>query len=216
MTTSSPNTHESLSAPTGHRPACVNRRCPLTRRRSAYFAIQEWVEADTGLPYFSAIFDPHITDYYCWTIPKNGCLVVGAALHPQNEAAGKFELLKEKLKAYGFRLGKTVRREGAFLLRSVNLRQLSTGTRRIALLGEAGGWISPSSAEGLSYAFHSALALAEALKAGPENFEKRYSRQMRPLRWILLLKNWKSRLIFNPKLRSLAMRSGLRSMEVYH
>ena len=82
-------------------------------------------------------------------------------------------------------------------------------------LGEAGGWISPSSAEGLSYAFRSALALAEAIKEGLAGFEKRYSRNMRSLRWNLLLKICKSRLLFDPRLRSMAMRSGLCSMEVY-
>ncbi|MBT8406548.1 MAG: FAD-dependent monooxygenase, partial [Deltaproteobacteria bacterium] len=44
-----------------------------------YFAIQEWVEADSNLPYFSSFFDPEITDYYCWTIPKGDHLIIGAA-----------------------------------------------------------------------------------------------------------------------------------------
>jgi flavin-dependent dehydrogenase len=43
----------------------------------------------------------------------------------------------------------------------------------IALIGEAAGWISPSPAEGLSYAFSSALLVAESLKDGPENFQKK-------------------------------------------
>lgn len=154
---------------------------------TAYFAIQEWVEADASFPYFSAIFDPEITDYYCWTIPKGGQLVVGAALHPKDETSEKFDLLKEKLKGYGFQLGANVRREGTFLLRPTKRQQLSTGAKGIAFLGEAGGWISPSSAEGLSYAFRSALALAEALEEKSTDFEGRYCRKMRSLRWNLLL-----------------------------
>jgi len=181
-----------------------------------YLAIQEWVEADASLPYFSALFDPEITDYYCWTIPKNGQLIVGAALHPRDETSDKFDRLKGKLGAFGFRLGKTLRREGTFLLRPTTTRQLSTGTKGIALLGEAGGWISPSSAEGLSYAFRSGLLLAEALQAGLDGFERRYARAMRQLRWNLLLKSWKSRFLFSPVLRNAAMKSGLQSMEVPH
>jgi hypothetical protein len=82
-----------------------------------YLAIQEWIEADASLPYFSALFDPEITDYYCWTIPKGGQLIVGAALQPRDETSDKFDRLKGKLGEFGFRLGNTVRREGTFLLR---------------------------------------------------------------------------------------------------
>ena len=181
----------------------------------AYFAVQEWVETDAALPYFSAIFDPEITDYYGWTIPKNKHLLVGAALRPKDETSGKFDLFKQKLKAWGFRLGNTVRREGTFLLRPTRLGQLAAGAPGVALVGEAGGWISPSSAEGFSYAFASAIALADAIKQGRDGFEKRYARRMRAIRWNLALKTWKSRLLFQPQLRNIAMRSGLQSLDVY-
>ncbi len=95
------------------------------------------------------------------------------------------------------------------------MQQLSTGTKGIALLGEAAGWISPSSAEGLSYAFRSALMLAEALRATPNNFEKRYYQKARGLRRNIFFKNVKSHFIFNPKLRKAVMRSGLQNMEIY-
>jgi flavin-dependent dehydrogenase len=181
-----------------------------------YFAIQEWVQAEGNLPYFSSFFDPEITDYYCWTIPKGSFMIIGAALRPKERTSEKFELLKRKLRDHGFHFGKTVRREGAYILRPLRMQQLSTGTKRIALLGEAAGWISPSSAEGLSYAFRSALMLAEALRATPNNFEKRYYQKARGLRRNIFFKNVKSHFIFNPKLRKAVMRSGLQSMEVYN
>lgn len=180
-----------------------------------YFAIQEWVEGDNNFPYFTSLFNRAITDYYCWTIPKGDHLVIGAAFHPKQRASEKFKLLKKKLSSYGFEFGKTVWREGTFLLRPVKTQQLSTGTKGIALLGEAGGWISPSSAEGLSYAFKSALVLAEALQTTPDGFEKRYDEQMRALRRNIYLKNVKSHFIFNPKLRKAVMRSGLQSMKMH-
>ena len=179
-----------------------------------YFAIQEWVEGDNNFPYFTSLFDRTITDYYCWTIPKGDLLVIGAAFHPKQRASEKFKLLKKKLGSLGFEFGKTVWREGAFLLRPVKTQQLSTGTKGIALLGEAGGWISPSSAEGLSYAFRSALALAGALHTTPDGFEKRYDEKMRTLRRNIFMKNWKSHFIFNPNLRKAVMRSGLQSMKM--
>lgn len=180
-----------------------------------YFAIQEWVEGDRNFPYFTSLFDQEITDYYSWTIPKGDYLIIGAALPPKQKTSEKFKLLKSKLRRYGFQFGKTVWREGAFILRPVETKQLSTGKKGIALLGEAAGWISPSSAEGLSYAFRSALILAEALHKTPDGFEKRYYESTRALRRNIFLKNLKSHFIFNPTLRNAVMRSGLKSMEVY-
>jgi len=180
-----------------------------------YFAIQEWVEASASVPYFSSIFDPEITDYYCWTIPKGSCLVIGAALRPRDRTMEKFQLLKKKLKDRGFRFGKTLWREGAFVLRPRTPRQLCTGAGPVILLGEAGGWISPSSAEGLSYAFRSACVLAEALHAGLENVERRYQTATSALRRNILLKDLKSRVVFNPPLRRIIMRLGLQSMAIY-
>jgi geranylgeranyl reductase len=180
-----------------------------------YFAIQEWVEGDNNFPYFTSLFDRAITDYYCWTIPKGDYLIIGGAFHPKGRTAEKFKLLKKRISSFGFEFGKTVRREGAFILRPVKLQQLSTGAKGIALLGEAGGWISPSSAEGLSYALRSALALAEALQKTPDGFEKRYAEKMRALRRNVVLKNLKSHFIFYPKLRKAVMKSGLQSMKIH-
>lgn len=180
-----------------------------------YFAIQEWVEGNNNFPYFTSLFDREITDYYCWTIPKGNYLIIGGAFHHKEKTAEKFKLLKKKLRHYGFEFGKTVRREGAVMLRPMKAQQLSTGAKGIALLGEAGGWISPSSAEGLSYALRSALVLAETLQTTPDGFEKRYVEKMRALRRNIWLKNLKSHFIFNPRLRQAVMRSGLQSMKIH-
>ena len=187
-------------------------RLPVPKK---YFAIQEWVEGGKNFPYFTSLFDQEITDYYCWTIPKGDFLIIGAALHPKQKTSEKFNLLKSKLKRHGFEFGKTVWREGAFILRPVKTKQLFTGRKGVALLGEAAGWISPSSAEGLSYAFKSALLLAEALRTNSDGFEKRYHEKTKELRRNIFLKNLKSRFIFNPNLRKAVMRSNLQSMKMY-
>ncbi len=122
--------------------------------------------------------------------------------------------LKAGLREYGIHYGKTVFREGTLILRPVNQNQIFTGANGIALLGEAAGWISPSSAEGFSYALKSALNLADALGDSPDGFERRYSHNSRQLRRNILLKNLKARVIFNPILRRLIMRWGIQSIEV--
>ena len=179
-----------------------------------YVAIQEWVERKNDFPYFTSIFDRNITDYYCWTIPKGNYLLIGAALPPKENPAEKFARLKAKLSTYGMNFGKTVFKEGSLILRPVKQNQLFTAKKGIALLGEAAGWISPSSAEGLSYAFRSALMLADALRSAPEGFETRYHEKTRQLRRNIFFKNLKSIVIFNPILRKVVMNTGLQSITV--
>jgi flavin-dependent dehydrogenase len=179
-----------------------------------YVAIQEWVERKNDFPYFTSIFDRSITDYYCWTIPKGNYLLIGAALPYKRKAAERFALLKATLSRCGIKFGKTVFREGTLILRPVRQNQLFTGRQGIALLGEAAGWISPSSAEGFSYAFKSALMLADALGSSPEGFEKRYYEKTAKLRKNIFLKNLKSCVIFNPLLRKWIMNCGLQSITI--
>lgn len=194
----------------------VRRAMPAAARKPpAYVAIQEWVECPSTPPYFSALFDPAISDYYCWTIPKEDRLLVGAALPRGHGAAERFALLKTKLAGLGFRLGRTVRREGGLLRRPRSMADLASADGRVALVGEAGGWISPSSAEGLSYAMRTALALAEALEPGLDGCGPRYRRGLRGLAWNIFLKSLKARCIFSPPLRRLALGSGLHSLTVY-
>jgi flavin-dependent dehydrogenase len=180
-----------------------------------YIAIQEWVETESPMPYYSSLFDPALTDFYCWTIPKDGCLIIGAALNPRDKTAEKFERLKSLLAGFGFRTGKTVWREGAYSLRPLNTAQVCTGGAGIALIGEAPGWISPSSAEGLSYAFRSAILLADAMNGSLHGFEKRYRDSARALRLNIFIKNLKSCFVYNPVLRRLVMKSGLQASDLH-
>ena len=179
-----------------------------------YVAIQEWFEDRSQSPFFSALFDRETTDFYSWTIPKDGALLLGAALRPGSDAAAKFGRLKEKLAPWGIRLGKPIRREGAMILRPTSTRQICTGAGGIALVGEAAGFISPSSCEGLSYAFRSAEALAESLLPGIEGFEARYAKSTRDLRTNILIKNIKSPFMYNSLLRHTVMKAGVSSLNV--
>ena len=179
-----------------------------------YIAVQEWIETDGAVPYFSTFFDPTITDFYGWTIPKGNFILVGAALPPRKDVVKKFNRLKQGLIRQGLLLGKTIAREGAVINRPTNLNQIYTGADGVALLGEAAGWISPSSAEGFSYAFRSARCLSQALKDGLAGFHKRYARTTRKLRLNIVLKNLKSPLMYNNLFRKVILRSGINSVNV--
>jgi len=179
-----------------------------------YISIQEWFKVDNALPYFSSIFDGEITDFYSWTIPKEDCLLVGTAIPYREDAWKKFNLLKEKLTNYGYKLVDSVKTKGAFIYRPVRLDQICTGGGRVALIGEAAGWISPSSAEGMSYSMRSALALAQSLESGLEAFAGEYKKNTASLKRNILIKNLKSPFMYNTILRKIVMKSGLLSMDI--
>ena len=187
---------------------------PDTPWPKRYAAIQEWFACPQALPYFCAIFDPGVTDFYAWTIPKEEGLLLGAALEPVAGAAERFERLKARLAEFGFRFDRRLRRHGGLLLRPTRVGQICTGGAGIALIGEAAGWISPSSAEGISYAFRSAIALADAVRARPGDVLSAYRRNTASLRLNILAKNLKSPFMYNSVLRDLVLRSGVGSMEV--
>jgi flavin-dependent dehydrogenase len=179
-----------------------------------YVTIQEWFEASETQNYYGAIFDEEITDFYSWTIPKEDRIILGTALSPGDDLHCRFELLKKKLLDYGYRFDKALQRNGAYMYRPVRRKQICTGGGRIALVGEAAGLISPSSAEGISYAFKSALALAQALEQDAGNHAALYSKNLKPLIRNIVLKNLKCPAMYNKFLRRCVMKSGLMSIDI--
>lgn len=160
-----------------------------------YVAIQEWYENTGGLDYYAAIVDEQATDFYSWLIPKENAIILGGAFR-QDKSLGSpndcFLRLKERLTERGLIFGKRLHREGCELIRPLNNR-IMTGNRKIALLGEAAGFISPSSAEGFSYAFRSAMALATAIKRrGIDNFAGQYAAACQPLKGNIFIRNIKA------------------------
>ncbi len=192
----------------------VRRLCRDAPAIAGYVAVQEWREVRRTEPYFGAVFDPAATDFYAWTIPKGDYLLVGAALPPGRDARARFERLLGALDRAGFELGRRVRGEGARLCRPRHPGQLYLGRGRVALIGEAAGWISPSSAEGMSYAFASARLFGRSLRWGLAGAVGRYRRAAWSLAATLLAKNLKSRVMYSPPLRGAILATGLGSVDV--
>ncbi|MFZ5944709.1 MAG: FAD-binding protein [Bacillota bacterium] len=177
-----------------------------------YISIQEWFESAEYIPYFTAIFDEEISDFYSWIIPKENHILLGAALNPRDNSRQKYDLLKTKLTKLGFDFKRKIKTEGAYIFRPRQISQLYPGKGNVVLAGEAAGAISPSSAEGFSYAFKSSLYLAQSLEEGIDGFLERYNTRLTKIKLNLLVKNLKSPAMYNPFLRKLAMKSGLQSI----
>lgn len=187
---------------------------PFAREPATYLAIQEWFEASRADPCYTALFDPTVTDFYAWAIPKGDRIVVGAALRPGPGASARFGALLAALPRLGVRLGRSFGREGTLLHRPRRAGEIVTAGAHVALVGEAAGFVSPSSAEGVSYALRSARALARALGPGLEGWQPRYARETASLRWNVRVKALKSPVLYVPLLRRAVIASGARAIEV--
>ncbi|MCF0134997.1 MAG: FAD-dependent monooxygenase [Lachnospiraceae bacterium] len=201
------------------------------RDPAVYVSLQEWYDADRHLPYYMALFDRKVTDYYGWVIPKEGPngpqILVGAAM-PQKGLAKKdaherFKQLKLDLTEMGMDLSKPVGRMGAVNLRPKAWGSVWTGEGRVFLCGEAAAIISPSSSEGISFALRSGVKLAQALNylkkknknkeySHAEMIRGRYLTALLPLKVSIALKTFKSPFMYHPLLRNLIFISGLTSI----
>lgn len=178
-----------------------------------YIAIQECFSCTENMPYYTAIFDEEISNFYSWIIPKENYILLGSALKPRDNPKEKFDLLKSKLKDMGFCFDNSLKTEGAFINRPKKLSHFYIGQENIALIGEAAGAISPSSAEGISYALKTSLYLAQSLNKGIDGFLNRYERRTKDIKINLLGKNLKSPAMYYPPLREFAMKSGFQSIK---
>ncbi len=182
-------------------------------RLRQYTAIQQWFAEDNAKPLYSCIFDPETSDCCSWSISKDHFLIFGGAFPAQN-CRQRLERQKEKLADYGFTFGPPLKTEACLVLRPRGPWQICPGKEQVFLIGEAAGLISPSSLEGISWAMDSAVCLSRVLLQGGEGQNRRYRRALLPLRCKLLRKTLKCPWMYQPLLRRLVMRSGLKSIQV--
>lgn len=163
---------------------------------------------------YTALFDRRISDFYHWVIPKADYSIVGVTV-PEGQSARKgMDCLLGTLKGWGMPYDHCLHEEGTILRRPRYLQGMCLGDEKLFLLGEAAGFISPSSAEGISYALRSALCLGQTLLDCPEDSWRRlYRHATRELRRSIVGKMLKLPAMYSPWLRRLAVRSGLLSLE---
>ena len=180
-------------------------------RMRKYLALQGTYPRTREVNHYAVFLGRAITDFYAWLIPKDGELLLGAAFRNPREARARYAALEKAAAARGYEVGRALRIDACYLLRP-RWRDLRTGRGRVLLAGEAAGFISPSSAEGLSYAYRSAVALDRALGGSWDTAGRRYRRGTRSLRIGLLLKELKGLVIYSPFLRDLVFRSGIAAL----
>ena len=179
-----------------------------------YISIQEWFENETDLNRYIAIFDKEISDFYSWIIPKEQYIIFGSAIKEGENITKLHELQKKKLTKYGYDLIKPIKRTGSYILRPKSSKDISLGIDDVALIGEAAGFISPTSAEGISYAMISATKLAQALNEGKENFASKYRKNTALLRFNITKKILKYPFMYNQRIRKMIFKTGIGALDI--
>lgn len=185
---------------------------PRWRVPPRYVAIQARFRARSDEPFYGAVFDESLTDFYGWTVPKADSVLVGAAFRPGRDAARRFDAFVSRLDRLGWDLGREIDRAAAPLLRPAAPWHVSVGAGRFALVGEAAGFISPSSAEGISFALRSAALLGWAIEPGVDGALARYRQAAVPLAVEVCGRMGKSIGLYGSLTRRAALLSGLGSI----
>lgn len=197
----------------------LRRRLRPFRPQALYLAVQDSFPEEWRSGEHTAFFHPGLTDFYGWVIPKQGETLLGLAmpLEAARRKGGKpGEIMAEAgdlLARQGYHFATRPTRQACLLLRPGSA-DIYLGGQGAFCIGEAAGWISPSSAEGFSYAFASASALAKAIRQHglcADQVLASYRKNTRLLRLNIAWKGIKSRLMYSPLFRALIMRSGILS-----
>ena len=187
---------------------------PLKTRK--YVAIQQWFQSEyaDAHPFYSCIFDRNTSDCCSWTVSKDKILIFGGAF-PMKHCRQLFDEQKQRLAKGGIHLADPIKTEACMVLRPTGWNSFCLGKDNVFLIGEAAGFISPSSLEGISSAINSAVQLNHSMTAGTKNTLSGYARRVRWMRIRLLAKNIKCLFMYGPWLRKLILKSGFASMPMY-
>ena len=174
-----------------------------------YTAIQQKFRAKHGNAFYSCIYDSKTSPACSWILFKGNTMIFGGAFSPRHSRKA-FEEQKQRLIERGIVSAEDVQtplETEACEVLCPSQKGFCMGNSRIFLIGEAAGFISPSSFEGISYALLSSEALARAFDG--ENPKEKYTLLTEKLRFKLRQKAIKRDILASPLLREGIMRSGI-------
>ena len=191
------------------------------KKLQKYVAIQQWFPAGETNPYYSCIFDNETSSGCSWIFFKDGMLIFGGAFDRKG-CREAFEEQKKKLVDSGFvdsnAFGNPIKTEACLVSRPRLSGGIFRGKNGTFLLGEAAGFVSPSSFEGISYALFSGEMLADAFNRYSaekiSTIHRYYNRKTQKLKAKVAMRCIKRPFMYNKLLRKLVMKSGLTSIKI--
>lgn len=187
-----------------------------------YTAIQQWFSDDgRSEPFYSCIFDKETSPSCSWSAYKEGLIMFGGCFTGKN-CREAFERQKARLIDDGMLPidgEAALKTEACLVCSPEKSSDFILGGNGLFLIGEAAGFISPSSYEGISYALDSGRMLAKAFsdakgKPALAQIGNTYAKLTVGLRRKLLVKDIKRKVIFSQPTRSLILRTGVASLKI--
>jgi flavin-dependent dehydrogenase len=153
----------------------------------SYVTLQDYVHLEAPIePFFDCIYMRGIGDEfaYAYVVPKGDVAIVGSVFYPKTKRPGdKQDQVLDVLRRSMPQLGESLKREACVALYLRTPQDTVPGTGRVLLAGEAGGFMSPTSGEGISYAIHSGIAAGDAIaSSAPEDALGIYAASVEGLR----------------------------------
>lgn len=153
-------------------PRSTVRRCLGAGTVATYVTLQDFCRLDSDLePYFDCIYMRDIGDSfgYAYVVPKGEVAIVGSVFYPKTKRPHEkqdviLDMLRQKLP-----LGESVKREAWVALSVRKHEDVVRGAGQVLLAGEAGGFMSPTSGEGISYALNTGRLAGLAVAASKPN-----------------------------------------------
>lgn len=183
-----------------------------------YMAIQEWYKCvDTSNSFYSCIFDRKTSDSCSWLIHKDEYLIYGGAFDIKNSKDKFFEQKNRLSKFLNVDLNEPVKREACLVYRPKRFKDFVTGKDGAYLIGEAAGFISASSFEGISSAIKSADILSKIIIKNDNinKITKLYRLKTINLKIKLRLKVIKRWFMYTSIVRNIIMMLGIDTIKIY-
>lgn len=168
----------------------------------SYVTLQDFVELRGELPpYFDCLYLRTMGGAfgYGYIVPKGDVAIVGSVFYPKTKRPWeKADQLLATLRDAMPQLGGSLKREACAALCVRSIDDVAPGRGRVLLAGEAGGFMSPSSGEGISYALRSGALAGTAVAHGtPDAALSAYAEAIAPLksdirrrlRWLPLMES---------------------------
>jgi flavin-dependent dehydrogenase len=136
---------------------------------ATYVTLQDFCRIEGPIePFFDCIYMRDIGDEfgYAYVVPKGDLAIVGSVFYPKTKRPHvKHDQVLERLRQ-ALPLGDSVKREAWVALSVRHNSDIVLGEGRVLLAGEAGGFMSPSSGEGISYALNTGRLAGSAVAEG--------------------------------------------------
>lgn len=194
----------------------VRRTFFPSKKIMQYVSIQQWFEfKKEGPPFYSCIFDAETSESCSWIIHKDQYIIYGGCFTPKH-CRQAFEKQKKRLQDFtNLNLNNPVKTEACLADRPRKIKDFVTGDEGVFLVGEAAGFISPSSFEGISSALRSGTALAEAFLSEKEatRIARAYRKKTLRIRMKLMIKTKKRWFMYTPWIRKIILKTGVGSIK---